>query len=78
MRYILVVIHDDQIDHIQGFDSLKKAKLQADEEIGYCDPDQNPGDAVVFELNLETGVSNEVYRPDLPERDDDVEEDDIE
>lgn len=77
MRYILVVTHDTEVDHIQGFDDLKKAKKEADEEIGYFDADQNPGDAVVFELDPKTGVANEVYRPEMPERDDDVEDEDI-
>ncbi len=78
MKYILVVTHDGKVDHIQGFDDLKKAKLQADEEVGYFDPDQNPGGAVVFELNAKTGIANEVYCPEVPERDDDIEEDEIE
>jgi hypothetical protein len=77
MKYILVITHDGKIEPIQGFDELKKAKFQADEEVGYFNSDQNPGEVVVFELNPK-GASNEVYRPELPEREDDIDEEDIE
>lgn len=78
MKYILVTVNDGEIDTILGFDDLKKAKAQADEDVSYFDLDHAPGDVAIFEVDPKTGRSNEVYRPEIPCSDDDVEDSDIE
>lgn len=78
MKYMAVVATDGEIDSLQGFDDLKKAKAWADEEASGFDLDYNPGDVVVFELNGK-GTGTEVYRPEITSTgDDEVEEEDIE
>lgn len=77
MRYIVVIAADGEIDAMQGFEDLKKAKALADEEASAFDLDYNPGSVVVFELNAK-GAGTEVYRPEISSSgDDDVEEEDI-
>jgi hypothetical protein len=77
MKYIVVVAADGEIDNLQGFVDLKKAKAMADEEASAFDIDYNPGSVVVFELN-DKGAATEVYRPEISSSGDDVEEDEIE
>ena len=78
MKYTVVVAADGEIDSLQGFDDLKKAKAYADEEASAFDLDYNPGSVVVFEFNSK-GAGVEVYRPDISSTgDDDVEDEDIE
>lgn len=78
MKYMAVVATDGEIDALQGFDDLKKAKAWADEEASGYDLDYNPGDVVVFELNGK-GVGAEVYRPEIKSTGgDDVDEEEIE